>query len=191
MSGIQAVLLFIVPLFFNLYLFALWLRLALRFCHISSLNPFSQMIHRLTNPLVNPIARLLRLGYKPGQNYDWAAMLWLVFLTWIKISLIALIVFGRFFTLALSLLYVGADLILQPCSLLLYLIVVRIIVDLVQPQWPMQLKEVIFRFTSPALRLGRRIIPDISGFDFAPYVIILILIVIRLFISNSLPWRLI
>ena len=191
MSGIQAVLLFIIPLFFNLYLFALWLRIALRFCRISSLNPFSQMIHRFTNPLVNPVARLFYLGYKPGQVYDWAALLWIIVLTSIKILLIGLIVFGQLLAWILSLLYVGADLIMQPSSLLLYLIVVRVIMDLVQPHWPMPLREIIYRFTEPSYRLGRKIIPNISGFDFSPYVIILILIVIRLFIRYSLPWQLI
>ncbi|HFD2358171.1 TPA: YggT family protein, partial [Legionella pneumophila] len=40
------------------------------------------------------------------------------------------------------------------------------------------------------LRLGRIIVPDISGFDFSPFIIMVILKIITLFLSASLPWKL-
>ena len=61
----------------------------------------------------------------------------------------------------------------------------------INPRWQHPLADLLRLVTEPLLRLGRRIIPDISGFDFSPYVMLIMLKVITLFISESLPMHLI
>ena len=66
------------------------------------------------------------------------------------------------------LLYVLADLIIQPCNLLFYAIIIRVIMSYANPGWQHPLADFLRLLTEPLLILGRKIIPDISGFDFSP-----------------------
>ncbi len=85
-------------------------------------------------------------------------------------------------------LYLVADLIIQPCNILFYAILIRAIMSFVNPTWQHPLAYFLYQLTEPLLILGRRIIPNISGFDFSPLIIMVILKVITLFIESNLPW---
>ena len=87
-------------------------------------------------------------------------------------------------------LYVLADLIIQPCNLLFYAILIRVIMSYVNPKWQHPATDFLRIITEPLLILGRKIIPDISGFDFSPIIMMIILKIITLFIGASLPWNL-
>jgi YggT family protein len=190
MPGLTAVGLFVVSLLFSLYIFSIWLRIALRYFRISSLNPLSQLIHTVTNPLVHPIQLFTKSTPKPGQKYEIAAIIGLVLVELFKIILLSLIAFHGLMPFGYLLLYVLADLIIQPCDLLFYAILIRVIMSFVNPNWQGPIADFLRILTEPLLKLGRKIIPDISGFDFSPFIILMILKVITLFINANLPWRL-
>ncbi len=84
-------------------------------------------------------------------------------------------------------LYVVADLIIQPCNLLFYAILIRVIMSYVNPYWQHPLNDFLRIVTEPLLSRGRRLIPIMANIDFSPFIIMLILKVITLFISASLP----
>lgn len=189
MSGFTAVGLFIVSLVFSLLIFSLWLRMALRYFRISALNPLSQLVYTLTNPLVAP-AQMLFKHSKPGQKYEPAVIVTLILVEIIKVALISLIAFGEFMHIGYFILYVLADLIIQPCDLMFFAILIRVIMSFVNPAWNGPIADVLYIITEPALILGRKIIPNISGFDFSPFIMLMILKVITLFVSANLPWRL-
>lgn len=190
MSGFTAVGFFLVSLFFSLIIFALWLRIALRYLRVSTLNSFSQLIHSVTNPVITPINAILKLKYKPSQKYDWVAFSVLVVIELLKIICLGLLVFHIIIPLPYLVLYVLADLIIQPCDILFYAILFRVIISFANPGWHHPINDFLRLITEPLLKFGRRIVPDISGFDFSPFIIIIILKVITLFISSSLPGRL-
>lgn len=187
MSGFTTVGFYLVSLFFSLIIFTLWIRISLRFLRISALNQFSQLIHTLTNPLVNPLNVLLGQKYKPGQRFDWIAFAVLVLIEFIKITLLGLLVYKTLLPLLLICIYVVADLIIQPCDLLFYAILIRVIMSYTNPGWQHPIADYLRILTQPLLILGRKIIPDISGFDFSPFIMMIILKVITLFISAYLP----
>ncbi|MBL7479475.1 YggT family protein [Legionella bononiensis] len=191
MSGFTAVGIFLTSLFFGLVLFTLWLRIALRYYRVSALSPFSQLILSLTDPVIRPVNSLFKLKYQPGQKYDWVAFIILILVEFLKIVCLSLLAFHTLMPIVYILLYVLADLIIQPCDLLFYAILIRVIMSYAKPGWQHPVADFLRLFTEPLLILGRKIIPDISGFDFSPIVIMIILKVITLFISASLPWRLI
>ena len=58
------------------------------------------------------------------------------------------------------------------------------------PGWRHPIADFLRVLTEPLFILGRRLVPDISGFDFSPFVVMVILKIISLFINASLPWRL-
>lgn len=190
MSGFIAVGFFLISLVFGLLIFSLWLRIALRYLRVSTLTPFSQLIHGLTNPLINPINSLLQIAYKPGIQYDWTAFVVLIFVEALKVISLSLLIFHAIIPVFFVMLYVVADLIIQPCDLLFYAILIRVVMSYVNPGWRHPLADFLQLATEPLLRLGRKIVPDISGFDFSPFIIMIILKIITLFISASLPGRL-
>lgn len=191
MSGLVAVSYFLFTLFFSLLSFVLWARIVLRYFHVSSLHPVSQPINRLTDPLILPLNHLFGAHKKGLPRYDWACFFILVLLEFIKFIIIGLVFIGPRFPWHFLPLFVIADLIVQFCNLLFYAIIIRVIMSWVNPMWHHPLADLLRLVTEPLLRLGRRIIPDISGFDFSPYIMLVILKVITLFVTESLPMNLI
>ncbi|KTD31728.1 YggT family protein [Legionella moravica] len=191
MSGFTAVGIFLTSLFFGLVILTLWLRIALRYFKVSALSPLSQVVLSVTDPVIRPIQTLFKLTYQPGQKYDWMAFVILIIVEFLKITILSLLAFHTLIPIGYLLLYIAADLIIQPCDLLFYAILIRVIMSYVKPGWQHPVADFLRLLTEPLLILGRKIVPDISGFDFSPFIIMIILKVITLFISASLPWRLI
>ncbi|TAL58594.1 MAG: YggT family protein [Legionella sp.] len=191
MSGFTAVGFFIVSLFFSLIIFSLWLRMALRYLRVSSLSPVSQLIHTITNPIIVPINKLFKLQYQPKHRYDYTGFGVLLIVELLKIISLSLLAFHAIIPVTFILVYIVADLIIQPCNLLFYAILIRVIMSFTNPGWQHPVADFLRMLTEPLLIIGRKIVPDISGFDFSPFIILIILKVITLFISASLPWPLI
>ncbi|KTD41995.1 YggT family protein [Legionella parisiensis] len=191
MSGLIAVILFIVSLFFSLVIFSLWLRIALRYLRVSALHPVSQLIYRITNPIVNPIQLISKQSYKPGQKYDIPAIITLVLVELLKIICISILVLNGLIPIVFIFVYIIADLIIQPCDMLFYAILIRVVMSFINPQWQGPIADFLRLLTEPLLKIGRKIVPpDISGFDFSPFIIMILLKIITLFINANLPWRL-
>lgn len=191
MSGLIAVSYFLFNLLFSFIVFVLWVRIALRYFRISNLHPISQGIHKLTNPIIMPLNNLIRTNKKRLSKYDWGCLCVLVFIELLKFELIDLIFLSQKLPWKFIPLYALADLIVQPCNLLFYAILIRVIMSWVNPMWQHPAADLLRIITEPLLRLGRLIIPDISGFDFSPYLMLAILQVITLFIGTLLPYHLI
>lgn len=187
MAGLIAVGYFLASLLFDLLLFALWARIFLRYFRISSLNSFSRLIYTLTNPILYPIHFLFKYRERAQQKYDWITLVAIVLVEIIKISLLSLILMQTLLPPVLFIIYVLADLIIQPCTLLFYAILIRVIMSYVNPHWRHPFADFLVVITQPLLIVGRKIIPDISGFDFSPFVMMALLKVITLFIQASLP----
>lgn len=191
MSGITAVGIFLTSLVFGILIFTLWLRIALRFFRVSALSPLSQVVLSITDPIIKPLNSLFKLKYLPGQKYDWMAFVILVLVEFLKIICLSLLAFHTLMPIGYTVLYVFADLIIQPCDLLFYAILIRVIMSYVKPDWQHPVADFLRLLTQPLLIMGRKIVPDISGFDFSPFIIMVILKIITLFISAYLPWPLI
>ena len=175
MSGFVAVGYFLISLFFDLILFTLWARVALRYLRISSLNPFSRLIYSLTNPVISPFHYLLRYKDQAKQKYDWPVIIVIFLAELLKVIILSLIIFQTILPLPYILLYVLADFIIQPCNLLFYALLIRVVMSYVNPQWDHPIADFLRALTHPLLIMGRKIIPDISGFDFSPFIMMIIL----------------
>jgi YggT family protein len=190
MSGLIAVGYFLISLLFDVILFTLWTRVALRYLRISSLNPFSRLIYTLTNPIIGPLYSLFRYKDIAKQRYDWPVLIIIFLVEILKVVILCYVVFQALFPFVYILLYALADFIIQPCNLLFFAILIRVIMSYINPFWNHPIADFLRALTEPLLILGRKIIPDISGFDFSPFIMMIILKVITLFINASLPLRL-
>ncbi len=191
MSGLVSVGYFLFSLLFSLLTFVLWTRMALRYFRVSTLHPVSQAINRLTNPIITPLAGLFKSKTKRLSRYDWACFTVLVIVELVKFITLGWLLLGILMPWTLVLLYTVADLIVQPCDLLFYAILIRVIMSWVNPHWQHPFADVLRLVTAPLLQMARRLIPDIAGFDFSPFLAVLALKVITLFISSSMPLHLI
>lgn len=191
MSGLIAVGHFLVSLFFSLFLLLLWARMFLRYNKISPLHSISRSVNSLTDKFVNPIAAKLPAKGAQTSRYDWACLTLIVVTEIIKFVLIGFLLYKTLMPLGYLFLFVITDLISEPCNLLFYMILIRVVMSWVKPDWKHPIEEVIRKITDPILALGRNLVPDISGFDFSPFIILIILKAITLFMSASVPERLV
>lgn len=187
MTGLITIGYFLFSSAFGLITFLLWARIALHYFKVSSLHPVSQAINSLMDPVLLPVMRLLHLKKSRFNPFDWAAFSLLVVVEFLKFIFIGLFFLNGLLPLFLIVLYVCGDLIVQPCNLLFYALILRVIMSWLNPNWQHPIADVLRMITEPVLRFGRRIIPDISGFDFSPFIMIIIFKVISLFIHASLP----
>lgn len=190
MSGITTVALFLVSLVFSLLIFSLWIRIALRYLRVSVLHPVSQLIYQITHPIVNPIQQITQQKNQPGQKYDIPTFITLILVEILKIICISFLALSGIIPIVWIPVYVIADLIIQPCDILFFAVLIRVIMSFVNPGWQGPIADFLRLLTEPLLKLGRKIVSDIAGFDFSPFIIMMILKIITLFISASLPWRL-
>lgn len=191
MSGLLSVGYFLVTVLFGMITFILWARFGLHYFRVSSLHPMSKVIHRFTDPIIHPVASILQIKVTRNQRFDWVCFGVLVVVEWVKFLIIGAIYFGHASLWTLTLIYTAADLIIQPCDLLFYALVIRVIMSWVNPNWQHPLASVLYDITEPMLQRIRRHIPHISGFDISPFVMMMILKIITLFVSASLPFHVI
>ncbi|KTD61519.1 YggT family protein [Legionella spiritensis] len=187
MAGFISVGYFLTNLFFSVVLFLFWIRIFLRYFRISSLHPVSQAINTFTNPVIRPLEQLIYGKNAAPRRYDWVSLVLIIIIEFLKFACLSLVVYGAVMPASLLALFVAADLVVQPCNLMFYMILIRVIMSWINPAWQHPVAEVLAIVTRPLLILGRKIIPDISGFDFSPFIIMIILKVITLFLSASMP----
>ncbi|MFC3908539.1 YggT family protein [Legionella dresdenensis] len=188
MSGFYIAGAFLFNTIFSLIIYLLWLRIFLRYYRVSSLHPFGRLIFTLSDPLVNPIERLVYRGKKRLPQYDWCCLGLIIVVEIIKFLLLGLIALKILMPPLYLLLYVAADLIIQPLDILFYALLIRIIISFFNTQYQHHpVIDIVMLITAPLIKLGLRIVPNISGFDFGPYIVLIMLKVITLFIRGSLP----
>ncbi len=192
MSGIIAVGYFLFALFFSLLSFVLWTRIALRYFRVSTLHPVSQSINKVTNPIIMPLNHMIKTPTKARlSRYDWPCFCALVLVEILKFLAIGALFLGAMLPLSFIPLYTLADLIVEPLNLLFYAIIIRVIMGFINPSWHHPIADLLRLVTEPVLRLARQFIPDIAGLDFSPYIVLVLIKVITLYISASLPVHLI
>lgn len=191
MSGLIAVGFFIFSLAFSAITFILWARIILRYFRVSVLHPIGSAVERLTSPFINPIAKLLHTSNTRKSRYDWAAFTALGLVEFVKFVLIGFLFFHTFLPWFLVVLYTLADLVVTPCNLLFYAIIIRVIMSWINPMLHNPIISLIYLITEPVLAYARRITPIMAGLDFSPFVVLIVLKIITLFISTVLPFHLI
>lgn len=187
MQGFYAVGYFLFSLSISILIFVLWSRFALRYFRISALLPASQMIIHITNPLVRPINQLfLYAKLKPGR-YDWPCLVLITIVELIKFALIGPLFLQGMLPFPLIVLLTAASLITEPCNLLFYAIIIRVIMSWINPSAQHPLYYLIYSITEPILFNIRKRLPQTGGLDFSPLIAVILLKVIPIFISASLP----
>lgn len=188
MAGLISVGYFLTTLLFSLVLFVLWMRIILRYFRVSSLHPIGKTVFSLTQSFIAPIEKLMYRGAHKLPRYDGITLAFIGIIELIKFTILGFLAYQTMISVDDLILLSIADMILQPCHLLFYALLIRVILSWVNPYWSQHpLGALLIMITKPLLQFGYKIVPNISGFDFSPFIVMIILKVITLFISASAP----
>lgn len=175
-------LLFLVQTVFNLYILIVMLRIILQWVGARFTNPISQLVIKLTNPVVTPLRKLI----PSFKGIDIASFLVLLILEFIKLSLIIFLkagIMAGFFGLVVM---AFADILDTILDVFFFAILVNIILSWVTPTAHGPISEILYQITEPLLRPFRQFIPTIAGFDISPIPVLIILQLLSIVVTQPL-----
>ena len=163
---------FLVQVVFEFYILIVLLRFLFQLARADFYNPISQFLVVLSNPPLRLLRRLI-----PGLwGIDLASVVLLIVLKTLEISLIAWI---QKFAGAISGIMVLAAAQLLELTIYVYIVTVliRVVLSWISPYGMRRhpLSDLLYSLTEPILRPARRLIPPVSGIDFSPIAVFVLL----------------
>ena len=161
---------YLVSVLFDLYIYVVLVRLILQYQGANYYNPISQFILKLTEPVIKPLKKFI-----PGfKGVDLSIVVFAVVLVLVKVLLLFLIKVGFPNIFGLLLFSLG-DLLGKLVNIYFWAIIINAIMSWVPSLSSNPLSEVVALISEPVLRIPRRFIPPIGGFDLSPIAAIIIL----------------
>lgn len=171
--------LFLISIIFNIYFWAVIVRIILQAIRADYYNPLSQLVIKVTDFPLKFFHKILR--YKNGIDFAACVLAFLVML--LKVALLMLLIGLRIHPINL-LLFAVFDFISQVLNLYFYFIIIVAISSWFSQSRTSPIIAVLDRMTNPILKPIRKIIPAVAGFDFAPLVLIVIIIFLKMLLSQ-------
>lgn len=169
-SNVDNALFFLVSTLFKLAMWVVILRIALQLVRADFYNPVSQLVWRLTQPVVDPLTRLI----PRFQNWDLAALLVLFLLAMAYIYAVFAIL-GFHVPLLHAAWLALLTMLALTLMLLTFSIFVQAILSWLGPGVNNRAGSVLWSLNEPLLGRIRRVVPTVSGVDLSPLVAILLL----------------
>jgi YggT family protein len=165
----QIALIFLIRTLADLYLLMFLLRFILQWVRASYRNPLSQLVQKVTSPLVVPARRVL----PSFAGLDLPTLVVLVLLeaivTFVLVAIAGLGVSIPTFAYLVALRLVSLTLWFYTVALVVY-----VIVSWFGDREGTPMGSVLAEIVEPVLRPVRRILPPISGFDLSPLLVMLV-----------------
>lgn len=159
---------FLVETLFSLYIAALMLRVLLEAVGADYYNPVSQVLIKVTQPLVAPLGRIItRLG-----RFNSAAVVLLVIIQTISVILV-MAISGYAVDPLQALVIALSRLIRMLLVMYMVLIIAEVILSWVGGGIRHPIIPLIYQLTRPVLQPIRRVVPSIAGLDLSPLVAII------------------
>lgn len=169
MSPFNQAGIFLIQTLFDLYLMMIMLRFLLQVFRAEFYNPISQLVVRLTNPLLIPLRRVI-----PGfKGIDWSSITLLLIVTIIKLTLVCLIQFHRLPSIPGLVVWSVGDLVGLTIHIFFFAVLIQIIASWIAPSSHNPALDIIRCLTNPLMRPARKYIPAIGGFDLSPIPVII------------------
>ncbi len=172
---------FLIDTIFGLYLFALVLRFLFQWFNADYYNPISQVIVKITHPPV----RLLRRFIPPIGRIDTATLLLMLALQMIA-SYVVLMLQGVELNPAALAAFSTAQLLDLILNVLFYSIIISAVLSWIHVSRYNPAVSLLYSFTNPMLRWGRKLLPPIGGIDFSPLIPIIGIQLVRMLVLPPL-----
>lgn len=156
---------FLIETLFSLYLAALLLRVLLEAVGADYYNPICQVLLKVTDPLVAPLAKLVpAIG-----RMNTAAVVWLIVLQTIAV-VVVLAINGYSLPMIDTLVVSLKRLLRLLLTMYLVLILAEVILSWVGGALRHPIIPLIYQLTRPVLEPIRRVLPSLGGIDLSPLV---------------------
>lgn len=156
---------FLIQTLVHLYLVVIMLRVLLEATRADFYNPVVQILVRLTDPLVRPVAKLV----PNAGRINMAAIIVLYVIQLLGLLLVAMISGRNPDPLVLALLSVR-ELLRMLLTLYIILIIIGVILSWVGHNVRHPFVPLVFQLTDPVLAPIRRVLPSLGGLDLSPLV---------------------
>jgi YggT family protein len=167
-------LFYLVSTLFELYLWVVLLRIILQWVRADFYNPFSQLIWRLTQPIL----RWAQPVIPKWRNLDTAALVFVFLLAVIYMKVIVALL-GANYGWPQAALWAVLKLIVLTLNLYTFTLFVQAILSWVGPGVSNPAGSVLWSVNEPILRPVRRVMPPVAGLDLSPLVVIIALQVLN------------
>lgn len=157
---------FLINTLFSLFITAVMLRFLLALVRADFYNPLSQILVKITNPVLKPMRRLI-----PGfGGIDIASVLLMLVLQMLALGLITLLRGASIHPLGL-LIWAMAELLSLLLNIYMFSILIQVILSWISPGTYNPAASLIFSINEPLLAPARRLIPPLSGLDLSPVAV--------------------
>ena len=184
MSGLNSVCYFLISSVFGFAIFSLWLRILFRYFRISPLHPIGQPIFQITDIIVLPLSNIVNFYPRRQLAYDWVSLGLVIALEFLKFFLLTLLYPAHISGWAIAISVLIA-LITQPCQVLWYALMARVVMSWINPRWQHPLSSVLYTLTEPMLARIRTVLPPIAGLDFSPLLMLILLKIVMIYVNAS------
>ena len=184
MSGnyISQAAIFLVQLFFDIFILAFLLRYLLTKLRINSYNPLSEVIIRVTNPVLKPLRRMI-----PGYyGFDWSSIVALLLIQSLEIIITQLIIRGDVIAINALFILTMANLLKMILYIYMFTIIIQVIISWINPSAYNPIVTIMSQLTDPILRPVRRIASFGGGLDFSPLIVLVIIQLLMILIISPL-----
>ena len=172
---------FLIQSLFGLYILAVMLRLILQWVRADFYNPISQFIVKITNPPLKPLRRII-----PGWGgIDISSVLLLIALQMLELYLVNMAL-GRALGIGGLLIESIAELIELLINIFIGAILIQVILSWVAPASYNPLIGLVHKVADPVLAPARRILPPLSGIDFSPLVVLIVLQLLKILVVSPI-----
>ena len=172
---------FLVQVAFGVYILILMLRVLLQVLRADYYNPLSQLVVRLTEPVLAPLRRIVpRVGRIEGGAVlvmlgAQMAEFWLVYgVKGVEPSIAGLAVVS------------AAELLELATTVFFWAILIRVILSWVNPGLRHPASDVVHSLTEPVLEPARRALPVMGGFDLSPILVLIGLQLVNLLLIEPI-----
>lgn len=176
MNTLVQILSFLINLFGSLYLSIILLRFLLQAARADFYNPISQLLVKLTNPLLLPLRRII-----PGLwGVDLASLALAILFHWLVMQILVLVNSGPWIGPHLMIVWALIGITLNIISLYLFAGFILFITSFLAPYSRHPAITLVQQLLEPLMAPVRRFLPPAGGLDFSLFFVGIFLIVMRM-----------
>lgn len=182
MAAITSIISFLLISAFSVATLLLIVRLLMHAYRVDRHATATELVANFTNPVINPIKGML----PKIPRIELATLVVLIVVECLKYIVVGLLS-GHMINPIHLIILVPADIIMQICWLLFYIVLFDVVISWVAPQLESPAIDFVRMLAKPTTDLARYVMSDKSGFDFSPWAALIVLKVIQLIITAYIP----
>lgn len=178
MNTLLEIIIFLIRVFGSIYLSVILLRFLLQTARADFYNPISQLLVKLTNPILIPLRRVV-----PGfWGIDLASIVFAILFHWVVLQIIVLISMGGIISPLRMIAWSMIGITMNIITIYLVAGFVIFITSFLAPYSRHPILILVRQLMEPLMAPIRRFIPPVGGLDFSLFFVGIFLIIMRMIV---------